>query len=43
MELVLMAVPLVAGLVAYAAILYLFIERITRPKRRPLDWRQRRG
>jgi hypothetical protein len=32
----------VATLAGYAIFLYLIIERITRPTRRPFDWRQRR-
>jgi hypothetical protein len=33
----------VASLGGYAFFTNLRIERITRPKRRPFDWRQRRG
>ncbi len=39
-------IPIVAVFVGtsagYAIFVYLIIERITRPKRRPFDWRQRR-
>ena len=41
MDLVLTMAVFVVSLAGCAFFTYLAIERITRPKRRPFDWRQR--
>jgi hypothetical protein len=41
MDLAVTTAVFVATLAGCAGFTYLTIERITRPKRRPIDWRQR--